>query len=632
MAGPDPPLNGTIDNLVTAVTDTEADFEDQLEAVRSGGLQAGAVGRLGPLLHQASTDVEVRRRIIEALFVLNDASATEHLGRALLNDKDTQVRLQAIGRLGQLNQIGGTIYFQQALADEETRRLAFDSLGISVRDLIAELRSADDSRAQELRDTLNQVELSNLDALLNGRDEDIARAAAAALGIRGGDQAVNYLCGYLEAEQQRKTGTPGTESGDDDDWILGDTSEIVKAVITALGAVGTENTVPCLGKTLERDLNERIRLEAAVSLGDGRHASAARYLVRASLEDESGQVRSIATKRLRDNFPEWRDKTTQTIAVLSEGNKVRGEIPATTIVDAIAPPAGERQENPYELADFLIAQTVNFAEDKRMLPLLAELIEVSANGNRGLANQRIDYFVKNTEVTEKEVRALRFEIGGTEALQDIEKLLAESNKIYFQEPVKQLNEETRVVWRQTIRIAQWGFGIRALLSVLLFGLGLYLVFTSYTTFLEGNLKTEEFFGPGVSFVAGLGTMFSMVFWGPLREIRKGVADVGEANAIFIGYIHRVLQVSHTFSSRYLSKKGVTNEDLGFYSQLIDDNMNDAIVALRTGLKEKGRGSAEELAGVATGAVAGQPSPVPLDGATAAAGVVEQPTPEAEAGN
>ena len=106
--------------------------------------------------------------------------------------------------------------------------------------------------------------------------------------------------------------------------------------------------------------------------------------------------------------------------------------------------------------------------------------------------------------------------------------------------------------------------------------------------------------------------------------------MGEANAIFIGYIHRVLQVSHTFSSRYLSKKGVTNEDLDFYSQLIENNMNDAILALRTGLKEKGKGSAEEIASVAIGSAAGQPLPVEQDGGPAAAGGDDQPAAEAVA--
>ena len=177
---------------------------------------------------------------------------------------------------------------------------------------------------------------------------------------------------------------------------------------------------------------------------------------------------------------------------------------------------------------------------------------------------------------------------------------------YFQKPLDQLNKETQSVWKRTVSFANMGFILRAGMSVALFLFGMYLMYDSYQLFKVNPDSTTAMFGAGVPFLTGLGTMLSMVFWGPLREIRHAVSDVGAANVAFIAYIHRVLQVSHTFSHYYLNGK-ISFEELEKSGKLIEDTMDDAVRVLRN-LKEGKNAASEQVAsGQVTG---GTPTPDP----------------------
>jgi hypothetical protein len=68
-------------------------------------------------------------------------------------------------------------------------------------------------------------------------------------------------------------------------------------------------------------------------------------------------------------------------------------------------------------------------------------------------------------------------------------------------------------------------------------------------------------------------MLLVIYRGPLREIRNSVNDLGIASAAFIAYIHRVLQISHTFSFHYL-KQQITFDAVEKSSKLIKEAMSD----------------------------------------------------------
>jgi len=74
-------------------------------------------------------------------------------------------------------------------------------------------------------------------------------------------------------------------------------------------------------------------------------------------------------------------------------------------------------------------------------------------------------------------------------------------------------------------------------------------------------------------------MLLIVYTGPLREIRRSVNDLAIGSAAFIAYVHRVLEISHTFSFYYLRQE-ISFEEMKKSSDMIEDAMNDTVSMLR----------------------------------------------------
>jgi hypothetical protein len=58
-------------------------------------------------------------------------------------------------------------------------------------------------------------------------------------------------------------------------------------------------------------------------------------------------------------------------------------------------------------------------------------------------------------------------------------------------------------------------------------------------------------------------------------VRDSVRDLAPATAVFIGYVHQVLEVSHTFSSFYLREQ-ISYADLKLSSQLLPEATREAV--------------------------------------------------------
>jgi hypothetical protein len=116
------------------------------------------------------------------------------------------------------------------------------------------------------------------------------------------------------------------------------------------------------------------------------------------------------------------------------------------------------------------------------------------------------------------------------------------------------------------------------MSIVVFALGVVLVVASSAQFLFGDLDTTAAWGTGGTFVGGLTTMLLVTYSGPLKDIRQSMSDLGSATVAFIGYVHQVLQISHTFTALYLRDR-ITFDDLDKSSKLLRDATRDTIDAL-----------------------------------------------------
>lgn len=590
------PDTNPIQALINAIRDGNSEgIETAVDLVISRELQETSVTQLAPILLSPTETDSVRRQTVLALNQIEYLTAVPILGEALESDKTSSVRRLCIASLEKLSPRLSIPYFQTALQDSEPDicESALVSLGIGIRENMILWQNSDETEQSLLKSELDEVHLDNLDRLLRlefaTQDTEttisIPEAAASALRIVGEIEAIPYLCKYLKEEQEIQAHFDGlsTEELEELDQehmqrLDQDKDHVMMSVIQALREIGEPEVVPCIGDTLNNSLNFRVRRLAASALGRLGYEHGIGYLMRAFLIDNASQVRQIAGTALFHN-PFWREKVRQVSLILTEGTQQRSQIDAMAVVTALKPPEDELNVDEHLLTDYLIVHGVQYGNDKRMVAIFAALVIASANSSMILAAERIDACQENTQISAEQLQPLRIEIGGVKALTPLLSQLEKNLNTYFQEPIKELNENSSKVWQQTIRIAQIGFAVRSTMSVVLFGIGAYLVLDSYRQFVAGNLPLEQYLGPGISFVGGLGTMLAMIFTGPLKEIRKSVSDVGMASAIFIAYIHRVLQESHTFSYYYLQGR-ITFEELDTASKLIKESLQDTLDALK----------------------------------------------------
>jgi len=210
-----------------------------------------------------------------------------------------------------------------------------------------------------------------------------------------------------------------------------------------------------------------------------------------------------------------------------------------------------------------------------MTAILKELILTNVNKDNILAFERIKRFAKTENIPEQEFQTLSYEIGGASALDPLMQELKGNLDENFQEPISRLNEDTQKMWQKTIQAAHRGFLARMVMSVVVFIVGIIILFTSWYRAIFLNLSLEQLIGPGVSFFSALATISIVIYKGPLKDIRQSVNDLGIASAAFIAYVHRVLQISHTFSYYYL-KKEITYKEMTNSSKLIEQAMKSTI--------------------------------------------------------
>ena len=88
-------------------------------------------------------------------------------------------------------------------------------------------------------------------------------------------------------------------------------------------------------------------------------------------------------------------------------------------------------------------------------------------------------------------------------------------------------------------------------------------------FFSGQAEGADLWGPGVSLVGGLASMFAIVYAGPLKDIQYSVREVARANIVFVGFVHSIMQLSHSFSSSYL-KEELSDERIQKLNDLVID--------------------------------------------------------------
>jgi HEAT repeat protein len=548
------------DEAITTLVQLVADEQIAVEEIIANHLPDDKETAVSPLadLLQNQPQQAIRRRAALVLAAVGSQAAIPHFGQALQNDTDGGVRRLAIAALEKLDLIQALPYLSRIGEDEsedvDLRRSALYALGSAVIQLKDQLEADELTRRSQAHDRLTSLSLPILQQLLLQDDRDETRLAAAhALGLWVTPEAVVILQQALTQIQA---------------------PNILWSLISALRQINSPEAAKSIGQRLVADENALVRQRAAGALAQMGQVAAVPYLCHALIHEQNEDVRQSVVSALT-SFPDWRQKTAAALHALQQSRQERATIDANRMIQAIGPDRDHLADNRFLLADYLIEQALAYAQEPRLTAILAALIIASAGGSMSQAGERLNQYQRSHNIPEEQLQPLRVEIGGATALSPILAVLQQNLEENFQKPIAQLNEDTQRMWAKTIWFAQLGFLARTIMSIVLFIVGVYLVLDSYSQVMAGNLTAEQLVGSSVSFASGIVTMLLMVYRGPLRQIRQSVSDLGIASAAFIAYIHRVLEISHTFSFYYLRQK-IDFDEMAKSSQLIDDAMRATI--------------------------------------------------------
>jgi HEAT repeat protein len=516
-----------------------------------------------------------REAAVEALAALGHAGALRLLIDHLATEKNANLRKLVITKLHAVGR-------PEAIAPLEALLVSDDETHLRL------------AAARALGDLGRQDPATAVDSLIS------------VLKSKGADRALLYTC----AEALEKLGSPAAVNALAEQLLTADAWQIRAAVATLLGKGPHQAAANALVTAARDDKEDKVRLAAVAALPAVLAAAARPHLEAALFKDPAASVRARAAKTLgalddaavvaplcrallelkdpevQANVLEaleqrhgWQAKTQIVIDLLRQGELQRAQLDEATVVRAIRPTPAELSDDSHLLTDYLINQTRG--QPDALVGCLAALIVESAGGSLTTAGERVNAYQARAGLSDADLQHLRVEIGGKTALDPMLQLLQEDLRKYFREPIAELNTLTQRNWAQTIRFAQYAFVVRIVMSVLVFVVGLGLLVLSSWRIMFGALDTTQLFGAGVSFVSGLGAMLLIVYSGPLREIRNSMNELGIASAAFIAYIHRVLQISHTYSYYYLSQK-ITFDEMRVSSELIEACMNGTIAKLAPG--------------------------------------------------
>ena len=376
-------------------------------------------------------------------------------------------------------------------------------------------------------------------------------------------------------------------------WAEDDDTEVRMSAASALPRLTPQDAVVSLAH-VAADPDRELRLRVVQELGKavvpvGREQSESEIttaidaLTKRLVTDDDSIIRAYAARGL-SNIDAGPKKVAALLRSAATANVLRGQLDAREAVKALD--ASDFGSDDLSLDEHLIGKALARDEgdkgtvaDSAILGIIADLLIASAEGNVTTVADRIKRYQKRTGASDPDLQDLRVEVGGASALNPLMRVLEQNLQTNFQKPIQELNDATQNYWTQTVRSARFGFKVRNAMSMIVFAVGMVLLGGSVWVFLAGDQKGNELWGPGVSFVAGLGSVLLTVYSGPLKDIRESVADLASANAAYIGYVHSVLQISHTFTRRYLEQTP-TFEDMRISTGLITDSMTATVAALR----------------------------------------------------
>ena len=219
------------------------------------------------------------------------------------------------------------------------------------------------------------------------------------------------------------------------------------------------------------------------------------------------------------------------------------------------------------LAETIIRRVHQEEWSDRATSLVAVLL-ISILRSRDQCAVVLNQLAHRERMSDTALQGLRLELGGRIALKPI--LDVAYNE--FAEPLKELRTKTMMDWEKATSSAQVGFVLRVAMSAIVFVVGLLVTCVStYRVLFAG--AGEQLLGPGVSLAAGLAAMLSVVYTGPLSDVKKSVTDLADTDIAFITFMHRLQFTAGLIQSEYAHGK-MSQQSIAAAGKRLSEGLDD----------------------------------------------------------
>jgi HEAT repeat protein len=346
-----------------------------------------------------------------------------------------------------------------------------------------------------------------------------------------------------------------------------------RACMSSSSKYPAEDHAKFIKDRFDGETDEKNKIRCIELLGEIGDAHALKSLSELLVVERNPSIRSGVITAL-SKMGNWQLKADTVLASILQNNEIhRPGINGPDIITAIT---GEDSTARTNLGKYLISQAVGATS--RVISVIASLLIASVGGNVNEAGNLINQFVSADPNAEEQLHQLRIEVGGASSLEPILKKLQDNLELHFQKPITELNNLTTGNWIMTVKCVYWGFVARLTMSVCTFIAGFCLTIWSVYQFSLDRETAIGMWGAGISMFTGIGSMLIVVYTGPLKDIGKSVEELAKANAIFIGFIHSVLQISHTFSAKYI-QGDYSFDETAQSNQLVQKTVRHAVEQL-----------------------------------------------------
>ncbi len=525
----------------------------------------------------SSVKVRDREKAISALQGRHDTAALSALHALAIKDENPNIRKSAIQAVAG---IGGDKAAETLLLCLEKHK-DFFLLTEAVKGLGSARYPAAVSPVAELliNKPDRKIAYACLDCLFAINPDDLGKTLDHIIEQDPPDFVIGYmlkLMGETKDNQYAKRVAPFIAPNVD--------TRVRLAALTALSNLSFNTFASSIEKTAMTDGSLKIRQRTARLLGKESTSKSIRILWQQLCLDQSMIVKEEAMHSL-EKFNAFEQKYQGLMELIHKVKPTRASLESEWIVRALLNVNSDTEPQKPQIARKLVQAAAG--ADKSVNAVMAALLIAVADRNLARAGTYIDQIQEQQRIDPGKLASLRVDVGGQHALNPLFEKLEGDLKTYFQDPIHDLNEQTKTEWQSTIAAARIGYLVRMSMGCIVFLVGMVLLTVSFYLYITNQLSGNQLWGTGVSFVSGLGSMILVIYTGPLKDIRGAVSDMGASNAAFIAYIHRILQISHTFSAYYLNQN-ITFEDTRASCSLIDQAMVSTVSKLEFERNEPGK--------------------------------------------